>query len=229
MEQGNGVGAGQTGAVGGANPMGAEQVVAEQVTVAQVEPAAPAELVTPVEPVAPGSMVAEPKTSKKGHGMAIGLIFCLLLAAGGVGLGVWAWMDGNTQKDALNSQINTLKKQNSDLLSQISELNEKIAELENDDADEAVPENGNADSGESTSNNNTSVIRGEVVDGVFYVKDSSGNILAQSSKTDITEVVSCDSIENGSAMKCSVTASDGSGWFIYNVSEKTLTSSFDAN
>lgn len=120
MEQGNGVGAGQTGAVGGANPMGAEQVVAEQVTVAQVEPAAPAEPVTPVEPVAPGSMVAEPKTSKKGHGMAIGLIFCLLLAAGGVGLGVWAWMDGNTQKDALNSQIAELKKQNNELRDKLS-------------------------------------------------------------------------------------------------------------
>ena len=224
MEQGNGV-----GAAGGVSPMGGEQMVTEQVTVTQVEPVAPAEPVTPVGPVVPGSMVAEPKASKKGHGMAIGLIFCLLLAAGGVGLGVWAMMDGTSQKDALNSQINTLKKQNSDLLNQISELNEKIAELENDDADEVVPENDNTNNGESTSDNNASVITSEVVGGVFYIKDGSGNILAQSSKTDITEVVSCDSIGNGSAVKCSVTASDGSGWFVYNVSEKTLTSSFDAN
>ena len=120
MEQGNGVGAGQTGAVGGANPMGAEQIVAEQVTVTQVEPAESAEPVTPVEPVAPGSMVAEPKAPKKGHGMLVGLILCLLLAAGGVGFGVWAWMDGNTQKDTLNSQIAELKKQNNELRDKLS-------------------------------------------------------------------------------------------------------------
>ena len=111
MEQGNGV---------GVNPMGAEQVVAEQVTVAQVEPVMPAEPVTPAEPAMPGPMAAEPEAPKKGHGMLIGLILCLLLAAGGVGFGVWAWMDGNTQKDALNSQIAELKKQNNELRDKLS-------------------------------------------------------------------------------------------------------------
>ena len=119
MEQGNGV-----GAAGGASPMSGEQMVAEQVTVTQVEPVAPAEPVTPVGPVVPGSMVAEPKASKKGHGMAIGLIFCLLLAAGGVGLGVWAMMDGTSQKDALNSQIADLKKQNNELRDKLSSKQE---------------------------------------------------------------------------------------------------------
>lgn len=101
MEQGNGMGA-----------AGSEQVVAEQVTVAQVEP---------VEPVTPGSMVAESEApKKKGHGMVIGLVLCLLLAAGGIGFGVWAWMDGNTQKDTLNSQIADLKKQNNELRDKLS-------------------------------------------------------------------------------------------------------------
>ena len=89
-------------------PVNAEQVVAEQVTVAQVEP------------VAAGSVVEEPEKPKKSHGMLIGLILCLLLAAGGVGFGVWAWMDGNTQKDALNSQIAELKKQNNELRDKVS-------------------------------------------------------------------------------------------------------------
>ena len=100
MEQGNGV------------VDSGKQVVAEQVTVAQVEP---------VEPVTPGSMVAESEApKKKGHGMVIGLVLCLLLAAGGIGFGVWAWMDGNAQKDALNSQIAELKKQNNELRDKLS-------------------------------------------------------------------------------------------------------------
>ncbi len=80
------------------------QIVAEQVAITQVE-----------EPAPTNSMVAEQETPKKGHGMLVGLILCLLLAAGGIGFGVWAWMDGNTQKDTLNSQIAELKKQNNEL------------------------------------------------------------------------------------------------------------------
>jgi hypothetical protein len=102
----NNVSNGTVGA--GPGPVGTEQVVAEQVAVAQVEPAAA------------GSVVAEPEKSKKGHGMLIGLILCLLLAAGGIGFGVWEMMDGNTQKDNLNKQITDLK-------AQVNDLKDKLA------------------------------------------------------------------------------------------------------
>ena len=79
-------------------PVGTEQVVAEQVTVAQTEPA----------PVF--------KDEKKGgKGMLFGLILCLLLAAGGIGFGVWEMMDGNTAKADFENQIADLKKQNNEL------------------------------------------------------------------------------------------------------------------
>ena len=47
--------------------------------------------------------------------MLLGLILCLILAAGGIGFGVWTMMDGNTQKENLNKQIADLKAQNPDI------------------------------------------------------------------------------------------------------------------
>ena len=100
-----------------AMPAGTPQVMPLQPT----PQAAPEVAVTQVEePVPTNSMVAEPEAPKKGHGMLVGLILCLLIAAGGIGFGVWAWMDGNTQKDALNSQIAELKKQNNELREKLS-------------------------------------------------------------------------------------------------------------
>ena len=55
-------------------------------------------------------------------GWILTTILLLLIAAGGVGFGVWAYMDGNTQKDQLNSQISTLQQQNNDLQEQIEEM-----------------------------------------------------------------------------------------------------------
>ena len=48
-------------------------------------------------------------------GWILAIVLLLIVAAGGVGFGVWAMMDGNAQKDALNSQISALKQQNNDL------------------------------------------------------------------------------------------------------------------
>lgn len=66
-----------------------------------------------------GESVVEGKGGKK-TGWILAIVLLLLIAAGGVGFGVWAWMDGNTQKDQLNSQINSLQQQN-------GELQEKLA------------------------------------------------------------------------------------------------------
>lgn len=61
--------------------------------------------------------------------MFIGMIMCAVLAAGGIGFGVWTVVDGNTQKDNLNKQISTLKAQNSELIGQIVELESDKAEV----------------------------------------------------------------------------------------------------
>ncbi len=53
---------------------------------------------------------------KGGNGMLLGLILCLILAVGGIGFGIWAMMDGN-------SQINSLKQSNSELQAKLSGVN----------------------------------------------------------------------------------------------------------
>ena len=68
-----------------------------------------------------GASVVGAKSGGK-TGWILTTILLLLIAAGGVGFGVWAYMDGNTQKDQLNSQISTLQQQNNDLQEQIEEM-----------------------------------------------------------------------------------------------------------
>ena len=97
--------------------------------VSPVRPVNPVSQAKPVEPVKAavpaggptfdnGPSVVEGKGGKK-TGWILGLVILAIIAAGGVGFGVWAWMDGNTQKDALNEQISSLKKQNNELLDQM--------------------------------------------------------------------------------------------------------------
>lgn len=73
----------------------------------------------PAEPAfGNGGSVVEGKNNKK-TGWILAVVFLLIVAAGGVGFGVWAYMDGDAQKAALNEQISNLKKQNSELQEQI--------------------------------------------------------------------------------------------------------------
>lgn len=58
---------------------------------------------------------------KSGKGMLYGLILCLILAVGGIGFGVWAMMDGNSQIAKKDESIKDLKQQNSKLLEQLSD------------------------------------------------------------------------------------------------------------
>lgn len=100
------------------NMPGAAQPASPVRPVAPVGPTKPVNPAAPVKPAAPaggptfdnGPSVVEGKGGKK-TGWILGIVLCLILAAGGIGFGVWAWMDGNIQKDQLNSQISTLKAQ----------------------------------------------------------------------------------------------------------------------
>lgn len=191
-----------------------------------VNPVSQAKPVEPVKPAAPasgpafdnGPSVVEPKGGRK-TGWIIGLVLMALIAAGGVGFGVWAWMDGNTQKDALNEQISVLKKQNNELSDKVVSLNEQIESMSSN----------SADGGGSSSDDSDTSVTAEVVDGVFYIKDSNGEVLINNSTIGVTELVSCDYFAEGNNLKCAVMVGDIEGWVLYNITESSLTSSFDKN
>ena len=70
-------------------------------------------------PETPSMVVQDPDKKQTNKGMILGMVLLAILAIGGIGFGVWTMMDGNQQKEQLNTQINTLKTQNSELLEKI--------------------------------------------------------------------------------------------------------------
>lgn len=88
------------------------------------------ETVAEKENVASEEPVFKDDKKKAGRGMVAGLVILAILAIGGVGFGIWAWMDGNARADILNEYNNELQAQN-------NELAEKLANLQ------SVDENGN--------------------------------------------------------------------------------------
>lgn len=108
------------------NMPGAAQPASPVRPVVPVGPTKPVNPAAPVKPAAPaggptfdnGPSVVDGKGSKK-TGWILAVVLLLIVAIGGVGFGVWAMMDGNAQKDALNSQISSLKQQNNSLQEQL--------------------------------------------------------------------------------------------------------------
>ncbi|MBO4813097.1 hypothetical protein J5491_03025 [Candidatus Saccharibacteria bacterium] len=129
--------AGVAGAAGVAGVAGAAAAGAGAAGAASVANAPATPNLTKTEPKAkepePNIMAQGLSKNKSGKGMLYGLIFCLILAVGGIGFGVWTMMDGNTQKEQLNTQISSLKSQN-------NELSERIIELEENNAGENTEE-----------------------------------------------------------------------------------------
>ena len=167
-----------------------------------------------------GPSVVEGKGGKK-TGWIIGLVLMALIAAGGVGFGVWAWMDGNTQKDALNEQISSLKQQNNSLQEQLTELQNTVEEYESS-SDEVETETVVVEWGDA---------KAEVIDGVFYIKDKYDEIVAQNDSVEVVEIVSCDSgtVASPSPLICNVTTADGQGKFIYNYNDGSLSFTATSN
>lgn len=60
-------------------------------------------------PMNPGGDIVFKDKPKKNTGMIIGMVVFALLAAGGIGFGVWAYLDGNQKTADLNNQISNLK------------------------------------------------------------------------------------------------------------------------
>ncbi len=69
---------------------------------------APAPMTTPMNP---GSDVVFKDKPKKNKGMIIGMIILAFLAAGGIGFGVWAYLDGNSRVTKKDEQISELQNQ----------------------------------------------------------------------------------------------------------------------
>lgn len=149
---------------------------------------------------------------KGGNGMLIGMILAIILAVGGIGFGVWAMMDGNNQKAQLNQQIDTLKQQKSALEKQVEELTEKVAGYEYDVSGYEIfpPEWGEAEA--------------SIEDGLFTIRNASGEVYTQLEEYTIEEIVSCDSgtEEAPLPMTCVVKTEDGEAKIIYNFDEQSL-------
>lgn len=178
----------------------------------------PGQNTTPAQAPAPeqNMMAQGVNAQKKGKGMLYGMVLLGVLAVGGIGFGVWTMMDGKAQKETLSSQVSTLKTQNEELTNKVAELEGIIQEYENKEK---------SGTGETAAWSSENV---EIVDGAFFVKDNKGEIVAQSEVAVITEVVSCEYLEESTALKCTVTTADGEGWFQYNTVDGVLTSSFDS-
>lgn len=211
------------------NMPGAGQPVGPAKPVNPVNPVNPTRPVRPVTPTTPATSASEPTfdngpsvvDSKGGKktGWILAVVLLLIVAIGGVGFGVWAMMDGNTQKEQLNSQISTLKKQNSELSEQITLLNEQIDTMNKNSSENNVIETGDGDVSLTT----------EVTDGFLYIKDNNDNVLVSDSTIGVTEIVSCDYLAESNSLRCSVMVSDNDGWILYDVANNVLTSSFDKN
>ena len=81
---------------------------------------------------------------KGGNGMLIGMILCAILAIGGIGFGVWAMMDGNSQVAEKDKQIANLNRQ----LAEKNQINESQETVEHEDT-ASVIENDNSKNSDS--------------------------------------------------------------------------------
>lgn len=80
----------------------------------------------PVRPVDNGGDIVFRNAEKKNTGMVVGMVILALLAAGGIGFGVWAYLSGNQKEAKLNEQIAGLQ-------SQVAEQQVEIADEEDDE------------------------------------------------------------------------------------------------
>ena len=82
----------------------------------------------------PDNEVVFRDSGKSGKGMAIGMVCLAILAAGGIGFGVWAMLDGNQKVAELNQEV-------ADLNTQLSEKSVSATEVETEPPEEAITEN----------------------------------------------------------------------------------------
>ena len=79
-------------------------------------------------PMNPDNGVVFKDKPKKNKGMIVGIVILALLAAGGIGFGVWAYLSGNQKEAKLNEQISDLQTQ----LAEQPEIDETIVDVDTD-------------------------------------------------------------------------------------------------
>lgn len=139
-----------------------------------------------------GGSVVEGKGGKK-TGWILAVVFLLIVAAGGVGFGVWAMMDGNSYKESLNEKINSLE-------NEIQSKDDRIAELEKDEDNNSVgqQEQGNLDNNQR-----------------FTVLDIGDCVMDSAIVENNTEV-------GNNVLKCQAVTSNGEGIFVWSSSSNKL-------
>lgn len=119
-----------------------------------------------VESSKPGSDVVFQRKSKKSHGMLYGMILLAILAAGGIGFGVWAMMDGNSRVQKKDEQISQLQ-------SQLVEKNEVVV---GDDVGVEICDDANCDTVDRWDMYTRNLAQQSIfVPGTFSYYDSSEN------------------------------------------------------
>lgn len=208
---------GAPNAVPGAAPQRSDAAIEMQAAIVADQIANPAGKQPQENPMA----AVAPVKPQGGKGSLIAVVLFAVIAAAGVGFGVWMMMDGSNKETEYNKTIDGLKKQNSDLLDQVAELNEQINALK------AAANNSNNNGGGSitpTPVEPTPIVKvtADVVDGVFMVKDENGDLLAQDDARSVNEIVSCETDSATGSLKCVVATSEGRGEYNYDAQNKTL-------
>lgn len=120
-----------------------------------------------------GASVVGAKGGRK-TGWILTTILLLLIAAGGVGFGVWAWMDGNNAKNSLNAQITDLQQQNSELQDKLA----NIAVINTDGAENASFGFRKSNAGDINGNEMMTVCSGSFTD-ICYSLSLDGRVSAE--------------------------------------------------
>lgn len=81
------------------------------------------------------NMMAGGSKPKNNKGMMIGMIILAILAAGGIGFGVWAFLSGNQKEAKLNEQVSELQNQ---LTEQQATVDETVININDEPVDDAA-------------------------------------------------------------------------------------------
>ena len=156
-----------------------------------------------------GSGVAFEDKSKKSHGMLYGMILLAILAAGGIGFGVWAFLDGNSRVAKKDGQISDLNSQISSLQQEKSELSDKVAELTQ--TNEQAQADISADEEEIRE------------DEVIIAEDQQREAEGYQVKSIDACILDTGTVGGGSIiLKCDATTSLGNGKFVYDSQSNKL-------
>ena len=143
---------------------------------------------------------------KKSHAMLIGMILLAIIAAGGIGFGVWAFLDGNSRvakKDEqiadLNNQISSLEQEKSDLTDQVAKLTDS-----NNQAQSQI-----ADDEQKIQEDEAKIQEDEALISQYQQNESNGY--------QVTSIGDC-AFDTGSinVLKCDATTSIGNGKFVWD-------------